>query len=236
MFAYALQWPFSVSDGNKTFSVRWDGFYEAKHDGPIFFFVNSAGGVRLFVESNQVIDQWDVESANATGSYCCVNRGQMYRFRVEYRKVSKDIWPASVRVDVATSEGVLEDGLFPFYTNPISMSGGPFSISVMPAAACAGNFALVSPLVVTAGVQTIIQVYSRDAFGNPTIDLSRELIAWEFIPQGRLVDFNVTTESRGSWNVSWTPQSVNTRPSFAFVSRSELKSGVAATFYSDSNM
>ena len=122
LLSYILQWPFSDIDGKKSFSVRWDGFYEAKHSGAITIFVGSVGGVRVYLESFQVLDHWSFEYVNTSARYCCVSSGQMYSLRVEYRKNSNHIWPASIRLDVFTSEGTHEDGLFPFFTQSVHLS------------------------------------------------------------------------------------------------------------------
>lgn len=232
---HTMQWPFSSVDGNKSFSVRWDGFYEAKHSGPITIFVSSVGGVRIYLESFQVFDHWAFESVNTSARHCCVSSGQMYSLRVEYTKNSRNVWPASIRLDILTSEGSKEDG--PFLTQSIHITGSPFALSVMPAAACASKFAVSNPSLGTTGVPVKINLISRDMFGNPTLTSTlSEIVPWEFIRQGDLAEMNATVSYPGSWNVFWIPRHVSNRPYFTLVSRSELLAGVAATFYSDYDM
>ena len=80
----------------------------------VSFFVTSVGGVRIYVESFPVIDHWTMEHVNTNGRYCCVESGQMYSLRVEYQKLATHAWPALIRLDVVTSQGISEQGFPPF--------------------------------------------------------------------------------------------------------------------------
>jgi hypothetical protein len=231
-----VQWPFGNQDADKTFSVRWEGFYEARHSGDVSFFVTSVGGVRVYVESFPVIDHWTMEHVNTNGRYCCVDSGQMYSLRVEYQKLATHAWPALIRLDVVTSQGIREQGFSPFFTNPIHILGSPFSIFVMPSAACAAKFAVSHAPLGTVGVPVQIRVQSRDKFGNPTPETSRDLIPWEFLPRDRLTDMSTVSTPLTFWDVTWTPQITSVRPYFALVPRAGLLPGIAATFYSDFGM
>ena len=44
------------------YSVRWDGFVEAREGGPYTFITSGDDGVRLWIDDRQVIDDWGVSS------------------------------------------------------------------------------------------------------------------------------------------------------------------------------
>jgi hypothetical protein len=127
--SHATQWLFGVSDGKNAFSVQWEGYYEARHSGSISFFVSSVGGFRLYVESSPVIDEWAMESVNATRQYCCVIAGQIYGLRIEYRKLT-------VKLQWNVGDGFVIVPSTMLYSSKMSLSAAPFEIKVEPALTC----------------------------------------------------------------------------------------------------
>jgi len=76
--------PAQVSDANN-FSVRWTGFAQPAYSENYTFYVTSNNKVRLWVDDNLVIDQWNNTGTNefSTGSIGLV-AGTPYSIRVDY--------------------------------------------------------------------------------------------------------------------------------------------------------
>lgn len=71
--------------GNNTFSVVWTGQVEALYNDIYTFFTTTDDGVRLFVNGQQVIDQFqDQAPTTVNGNPIALQAGQKYDIRLEY--------------------------------------------------------------------------------------------------------------------------------------------------------
>jgi len=71
--------------GNDEFSVRWRGRLNITQGGNYRFQTRSDDGVRLWVNGNQVIDNWTLHAAtNDTSAPVFLEAGQAYDIRLEY--------------------------------------------------------------------------------------------------------------------------------------------------------
>lgn len=66
------------------FSVRWTGNFTPKKSGDYSFYTNSDDGVRLFLDEQQVINDWQRHSETVNSYVAHLEGGQVYRVRLEY--------------------------------------------------------------------------------------------------------------------------------------------------------
>jgi hypothetical protein len=91
------------SIGANTFSTRWTGFIEAKYNETYTFFTTSDDGVRLFVNGQQVINNFRNQSATEVSSTpITLQAGQKYAIRLDYyentgQAVSKLAWSSATQ-------------------------------------------------------------------------------------------------------------------------------------------
>lgn len=71
------------------FSIRWTGYIVAPTAGRYGFFVHVDDGVRLFVDDQNVIDDWNVRKVHVVHGVCMLDQGY-HRIRVEYFEQAKD--------------------------------------------------------------------------------------------------------------------------------------------------
>ena len=88
-FGWAAGSPNSQID-NDTFSVRWTGEIESRFSETYTFNTRSDDGVRLYVDGQLIIDQWNNHAAtNHTGSIF-LDAGVRYDIRMEYYEAAGD--------------------------------------------------------------------------------------------------------------------------------------------------
>ncbi|MDP1698131.1 MAG: PA14 domain-containing protein [Xanthomonadaceae bacterium] len=74
----------SAGVGADSFAVRWEGFVEAPVTGNYTFWTQSDDGVRLWVNGNQVINNWTLHSATwDSAAPVALQAGQRYAVRME---------------------------------------------------------------------------------------------------------------------------------------------------------
>jgi WD40 repeat protein len=77
--------PPPTASGPNNFSVRWEGFVEAPVDGAYTFATRSDDGVRLWVNSRKVIDNWtDHGATEDRGDPITLKAGQRVYLKLEY--------------------------------------------------------------------------------------------------------------------------------------------------------
>ena len=66
------------------FSARWTGFFVPKGSGNYTFYTNSDDGVRLYVDDEQVINDWQRHSETVNTFVKKLDGGKRYKIRLEY--------------------------------------------------------------------------------------------------------------------------------------------------------
>jgi hypothetical protein len=70
--------------GVNTFSARWTGQVEAPASETVTFYTVSDDGVRLWVNGQQIINNWTNHSATENSGTIALTAGQRYDIRMEY--------------------------------------------------------------------------------------------------------------------------------------------------------
>ena len=73
-----------ASVGDDNFSVRWTGEVEAPFTETYTFFTNSDDGVRLWVDGQELVDDWENQSATENSGTIDLVAGQVYGIVMEY--------------------------------------------------------------------------------------------------------------------------------------------------------
>ncbi|RMD73934.1 MAG: hypothetical protein D6820_17770, partial [Lentisphaerae bacterium] len=102
------------------FSVRWEGEVEPAYSETITFYVRSDDGVRLWVDNQLLINNWQRQSAREVSAAIALEAGRRYPIRLEYfeatgdatvslswsgRSFAKEVIPAHRLYPSAWSEG-----------------------------------------------------------------------------------------------------------------------------------
>ncbi len=108
----------------KNYSVRWTGQLQPRSSGDSTFYVEAAGGVRLWIDDQIIIDAWDSEPQTLNQLYGNVNfeAWRTYTVRLEYRDTGGI---AGVRLSLSGSSGnpllISENQLFLPAQNPLAL-------------------------------------------------------------------------------------------------------------------
>ena len=70
--------------GTSNFSVRWTGFVKANYTELYTFFTDCSGGVRLFVDSQILVDQWNTSAQIYSGTVS-LQGSALYDLKLEYQ-------------------------------------------------------------------------------------------------------------------------------------------------------
>ncbi|HEY9753739.1 MAG TPA: PA14 domain-containing protein, partial [Oculatellaceae cyanobacterium] len=70
--------------GADNFSVRWTGFVQPRSSGSYIFYTISDDGVRLWINGEQIIDNWTVHSETENSGEIELEAGQAYDIKLEY--------------------------------------------------------------------------------------------------------------------------------------------------------
>jgi hypothetical protein len=73
-----------VSIGADAYSVRWTGQVQAQYDETYTFYVTSDDGVRLWVDGQELINDWTNHAAREDSGMILLKAGQRYDIRLEY--------------------------------------------------------------------------------------------------------------------------------------------------------
>ena len=74
----------SASIGNDTFSARWTGQVQPQFTGTYTFYTQSDDGVRLWVNGQQIINNWTGHAQTENSGTLALTAGQRYDIRMEY--------------------------------------------------------------------------------------------------------------------------------------------------------
>jgi beta-glucosidase len=66
------------------FSIRWTGYFVPKETGNYKFYTSSDDGVRLYINDNNAIDDWQPHSQTMDTAARHLEAGQAYKIRLEY--------------------------------------------------------------------------------------------------------------------------------------------------------
>src|SRR5262245_3718952 len=88
------------SIGPDSFSVRWTGQVQPLYSGTYTFYTRSDDGVRLWVNSQRIIDHWAKQSLTEWKGSIALNAGQQYSITLEYFEYNRDavvslLWSSS---------------------------------------------------------------------------------------------------------------------------------------------
>jgi len=83
------------------FSVRWTGYFTPKQSGDYQFFTSADDGVRLYIDDDRVIDDWQPHSQTLDTAMKHLEAGQAYKIRLEY---FEDVGSAIVGFGVIRSD------------------------------------------------------------------------------------------------------------------------------------
>lgn len=81
--------PYRTIDGN-TFSVRWTGYVQPLYSETYTFYTNSDDGVRLWVNGQQIINNWTAHSATENSASITLTAGVKYSIKMEYYESTGD--------------------------------------------------------------------------------------------------------------------------------------------------
>ncbi len=70
--------------GKDFFSVRWTGFVVPKYSETYTFYTNSDDGVRLWVNGQKLVDQWNLQAETEKGGSIRLEAGKTYAIKMEY--------------------------------------------------------------------------------------------------------------------------------------------------------
>lgn len=70
--------------GADTFSVRWTGFVRPTHSESYKFFITSDDGVRLWIDGQQIVNQWNDHPPTTYSGTVALQAGKSYPIKIEY--------------------------------------------------------------------------------------------------------------------------------------------------------
>jgi regulation of enolase protein 1 (concanavalin A-like superfamily) len=73
-----------------TFSVRWSGFVQPQYSETYTFYTTSDDGVRLWVNGQQIINNWTIHGATENSGSIALSAGQKYDLRLEFYENAGD--------------------------------------------------------------------------------------------------------------------------------------------------
>jgi cell division septation protein DedD len=95
-----FDWGYGSPDSHlapDTFSARWTGFVQAPTTGTYRFYTQSDDGVRLWVNGQQLVNNWTLHSTAENSGTISLVAGQKYSIKIEYfentgRAVARLLW------------------------------------------------------------------------------------------------------------------------------------------------
>ncbi|MBO9998033.1 MAG: hypothetical protein J7641_03330 [Cyanobacteria bacterium SID2] len=114
-----------------TFAIRWQGQIAPLHSETYTFYTTTSDGVRLWVDGQLLIDDWDIQGPTTNSATITLNAGQQYDIRIDYyeylgRAVSQLEWSSASQA----REIVPSSQLYPLASNPgtLEFSDATFSV------------------------------------------------------------------------------------------------------------
>jgi uncharacterized repeat protein (TIGR03806 family) len=120
-----------ISLGYDQFSVAWKGMIEPPTSGSYTFITTTDDGVRLWVDGQLIIDQWQDQAASKFSGSIALTAWQRVPIRLEYYE--RDVYAeASLRwrIPGRSEELVPSVFLYPNYGSPLSAEDASFSASL----------------------------------------------------------------------------------------------------------
>lgn len=77
-------WTSSTTVGNWNMSVRWGGYVKARYTEIYTFFTNCSDGVRLYIDNQLIIDDWNTHSVQEKSGTFAMEAGKYYHIKLEY--------------------------------------------------------------------------------------------------------------------------------------------------------
>ncbi|MGC9502624.1 PA14 domain-containing protein [Baaleninema sp.] len=114
-----------------TFAVRWQGQIEPLYAEEYTFYTTTSDGVRLWVDGELLIDDWEIQAPTTNSATVTLNPGQKYDIRVDYyeylgRAVSQLEWSSASQ----SREIVPTSQLYPLDANPGTLEFSDLTFSV----------------------------------------------------------------------------------------------------------
>jgi beta-glucosidase len=96
----------SFAPGQPTdqFSARWSGYYIPSKSGDYKFYTNADDGVRLYLDGNRVIDDWNRHSETVNSYATHLEGGKAYQVKLEYFEA---VGGATIGFGVVNVDGVV---------------------------------------------------------------------------------------------------------------------------------
>jgi hypothetical protein len=91
--------------GTGPFSVRWTGEIEAAFTETYIFYTNSADGVRLWVDGQQLVDNWTDHDATENSGRVDLIAGNVYSLQMEYYESGRASLVESIDTETNCSAG-----------------------------------------------------------------------------------------------------------------------------------
>lgn len=97
---------FAAGEPVDHFSVRWTGYFIPQTSGEYEFFTSADDGVRLYVDNDRAIDDWQPHSQTLDTATEYLEAGQAYKIRLEY---FEDVGSAIVGFGVTRADDFVGD-------------------------------------------------------------------------------------------------------------------------------
>ncbi|MBP0006374.1 MAG: hypothetical protein J7642_22090 [Cyanobacteria bacterium SBC] len=166
---------------DNTFAVRWMGQIEAEHSETYTFYTTTSDGVRLWIDGQLIIDDWDIQGPTTNTGTITLQAGQKYDIRVDYyeylgRAISQLEWSsASQPREIVPSRQLYPDSGSSIDAGTLNFSNSEFSYDE------AGNPFIAASVTRTNGSSGDVSVTidlsditatSPDDYDNTSIEVS----------------------------------------------------------------
>ncbi|MFK7935646.1 MAG: PA14 domain-containing protein [Saprospiraceae bacterium] len=204
--------------GANTYSVRWEGEISAGYSQTYTFYATADDGVRLWIDNQQIINQWVDQAPTTTTGTITLQAGEKVPFRMEYYEnaggavaqlewssVSQArqivptwaLYPATSLQDQTISFSSISNKLTtdaPFTINATASSGLPvaFSIASGPATISGNQITLNG----TAGTVTVRANQGGNAQYNPASTVSRIFTVSTPAQQDQTINFSAIPDKQ----------------------------------------
>jgi hypothetical protein len=174
--------------GNDGFSVRWSGQVQAKYSETYTFSTTTDDGVRLWVNGQQIINQWKNQSATEYRGSISLQAGRKYDIKLEYyedggQAVSRLNWASKSQV----KEVIPRSHLFASGDQAVlPPSPTPDPVPLLPTVSASGNFQVRgSKIYDPNGKEFIVKGTYVNGYGSfwereTTQDVSKIVDVWKF--------------------------------------------------------
>jgi hypothetical protein len=157
----------SVVLGSDYMSVRWSGYIMPELAETYTFYASADEGMRLRVDGQLLIDQWDSASSNYSATWKGGNVGALYSISFEYRESTLSAFAYLEYATASISRQVIPQEVL--FSNAQHVYGSPFKLYALPAILCATTSTLTGPGLSfgTTGNTASFTIQARDQYSNP---------------------------------------------------------------------